>query len=431
MSEDSVQLPRPREVLEHPEFRSFLLGRFCVSLAVQIQVVLVQWQVYRVTGDPLALGLIGLLEAVPSLAVVLFGGHVADRYVRRNILLITTGLLGLLSLSLVIVSDPAIVARGGWLQLALYVVVFLIGIVRGFYSPALSSLLPSILPRQLYPVGSAMNSSAFHLAASAGPAAGGLLYAYFGPQVAYAANCLLVVAAFVSFLFIRPQAPKASGGESVWSSIGSGIRFVRSNEKILGAMTLDLFAVLFGGAVALLPIFADQILRVGPQGLGILRAAPAAGALLMAVVLAVRPPVRRTGKKFLFAVSGFGLCMFAFALSRNFYLSVGLLFLSGLFDSVSVVIRQTIMQLYVPDYLRGKVASVNSIFIGSSNELGAFESGLTAKFMGAVASVLFGSAMTQGVVLFVGSRSRELRELEFEPPAREGERAAPPQSGAL
>ena len=418
MTEETVQLPRPREILGQREFRSFLIGRFCVSLSVQIQVVLVQWQVYRATGDPLALGLIGLLEAVPSLAVVLFGGHIADRYVRRNILLVTTGLLGLLSFSLVLVSDPAFVARGGPLQLALYAVVFLIGIVRGFYSPALSSLLPIILPRRLYPMGSAMNSSVFHLAASAGPAAGGLLYAYFGPQVAYGANCGLVVFAMMAFVSIRPRAPLPSPGGSVWTSIGSGIRFVRSNEKILGAMTLDLFAVLFGGAVALLPIFADTILHVGPEGLGILRAAPAGGALLMAVVLAIYPPVRRTGKKFLVAVSGFGLCMFGFALSQNFYLSVGLLFLSGLFDSVSVVIRQTIMQLYVPDHLRGKVASVNSIFIGSSNELGAFESGLTAKFMGAVASVLFGSAMTQAVVLFVGYRSRELRALEFEPAPR-------------
>ncbi len=418
MTEVATPIPRPREVLSQPEFRRFLIGRFSVSLAVQVQVVLVQWQVYRVTGDPLALGLIGLLEAVPSLAVVLFGGHLADRYIRRNILLITTTFLGLLSFCLVVVSHPTFVARGGLFALALYVIVFLIGIVRGFYSPALSSLLPLVLPRRLYPTGSAMNSSVFHLAATAGPAVGGLVYAAWGPMVAYGGNCLLLLLAFGSFWGIRPHPAPAPNEDSVWASIATGIRFVRSDERILGAMTLDLFAVLFGGAVALLPIFADQILHVGPTGLGILRAAPAAGALIMAVVLAVRPPVRRTGLKFLFAVSGFGFCMFGFALSRDFYLSVGLLFLSGVFDSVSVVIRQTIMQLYVPDHLRGKVASVNSIFIGSSNELGAFESGVTAKFMGAVASVLFGSAMTQAVVLLVARRSRMIRELEFEPAVR-------------
>jgi MFS family permease len=267
-------------------------------------------------------------------------------------------------------------------------------------------LMAQIVPKALYHNSSTWNSLAFHLALILGPAIGGLLYGFFQANITYMVVMLLGTTSWILFYMVKKQPIPTSDfrqRSTLLKSISEGIKFVFKNEILLGAMALDMFAVLFGGAVAMLPVFAEEILKVGAEGLGFLRASPALGAIIMSFTLAHYPPLRNTGKKLIAATAGFGICIICFAVSRNFYLSLFILALSGSFDSISVVIRQTIMQLYTPDEMRGRVAAVNSIFIGSSNEIGAFESGLAAKLMTIVPSVIFGGSMT---LIITGITSR-------------------------
>jgi MFS family permease len=295
-----------------------------------------------------------------------------------------------------------------------YAVIFCIGIIRGILSPAIFSMLAQIVPRHIYPNSSAWNSNTWQVAAITGPALGGMIYGYAGVSAAYATAAVSIAISITLFLFIksRPVIPRVNK-EAIHLSILSGLKFVFSNQVILGAITLDLFAVLFGGAVALLPIFASEVLKTGPQGLGWLRAAPAAGAVFMAFSMAYFPLGKNAGKYMLAAVGGFGICMIAFALSRSYALSFGLLLFSGMFDSVSVVIRSTVLQLLTPDEMRGRVSAVNSIFVGSSNELGELESGVTAKFMGTIPSVIFGGCMTLAVVFVSTFLFPKIRKLNM------------------
>ena len=407
--------PQPawRELLSSfPDFRHFLLGRFLVTISVQIQTVVVGWQVYDLTGDPLSLGLIGLCEAVPHLGVALIAGYVADIFPRRSIVLFCV--MGLTTCSLSLLTIALVQPAAHITILLLYATIAFSGFARGFYAPAAFSWMAQMVPPHHYPTSSSLGSGTWQLAAMSGPAIGGLLYGYFDLESAYLADFLLASLALLVFAFTGPY-PVAGARRtgSVASTMLEGVRFVWKTRPVLGAISLDLFAVLFGGAVALLPVYAKDILHCGPEGLGLLRAAPAVGALAMAFVLAARPPIHRTGRKMLWSVFAFGLCMLAFGISTNFYLSLGLLLLSGAFDNVSVVVRSMTMQMLTPDSMRGKVAAVNTIFIGASNEIGAFESGVTARWMGTVPAVVFGAGMTLVVVVVASFLFSDLRRLEF------------------
>jgi MFS family permease len=402
----------PYAALRIRDFRLFISARFCTTLAIQIQSVAVAFQIYELTGDPLSLGLIGLAEAIPSIGVSLYAGHVADIMQRKKIIVTCLITLLLCSMALLVFTlEPGetLLAFG---VLPIYSVIFISGIARGFISPALFSFMPQLVPRELYSNAITWNSTLWETAAIAGPALGGILYG-FGVSTAYTVDVGLMAAGLSLAILVNNQPlPEITGEEGVAEKIKAGLRFVFNNKLILSAISLDLFAVLFGGAVALLPIFADQILHVGPMGLGILRAAPSIGALVMAFYITHNPIQKNTGKTLLYCVAGFGLCMIFFAISTNFFLSLSLLIISGAFDCVSVIIRGTLLQTLTPENMKGRVSAVNHIFIGSSNEIGMFESGVAAKLIGTVRSVIFGGCMTLVVVGIISRTSRSLRKLQ-------------------
>jgi len=402
-------------VMRIHNFRFFLIYRFCLTTATLIQSVVVGWQIYSLTKDVLSLGLIGLTEVIPQVSIALFAGHFIDIWDRKKIIVYTTLLLLVGSSILLLYSIPSYHYFALYGTIPIYITVFLSGFVRGILMPAHTAMLGQLVPRELLTKATTWNSTTWHIAAVLGPAIGGLIYGFSGIVTAYAAgflffliSILLVINVKATRTFIVPEKI-----EGIFIRIHQGIKYVFNNQLLLGAFALDMFAVLFGGAVAMLPVFASDILKIGPQGLGILRACPAFGAIMMSFLLMVRFPMKNTGKYLFIAVSGFGLCMIGFALSTNFYLSVLLLIVSGIFDNVSVVVRASILQLFTPDEMRGRVASVNSIFIGSSNELGAFESGLAARLMGLIPSVIFGGVMTLLVVAIAAKASPLLRRLSF------------------
>jgi MFS family permease len=395
-----------------PNFRWFIVSTFTMTIATQIQGIVVGWQIYAITHDPLSLGLIGLAEALPFLSISLPAGHTADRRNRRTITLLSLVAMVACSASFLAFSmhPRMLAAPGAW---PFFAVIFVSGIARAFYNPARAALLAEIIPRASYANASAWRSSAWQTAAVLGPAIGGLLYGFSSATVAYAADTVLMLVALACFAAIRytPSAAR-DNREPLGQSLRTGIRFVFQNPVILGALTLDLFSVLLGGAEALLPVFASDILHVGPEGLGILRAAPAVGAVLMSVYLAHRRPMERAGRAMLFAVATFAIAIVAFGLSRNVYLSFAVLALSGMADNVSVVVRATLLQLMSPPEMLGRISAVNAIFIGSSNELGAFESGVTAKLLGTVPAVILGGLASLGVVGIVAHTVPPLRELK-------------------
>jgi MFS family permease len=401
----------PYASLRIGNFRWFISSLLAMTVATQIQAVVVSWQIYELTRDPLSLGLIGLAEAVPFIGIALFAGHVADRRNRLRISLLSLVALLLCSLALLCFSlRPGIITSDRvW---PIYAVIFISGVARSFLQPARSALGAELVPRELYPNAVTWRSSTWQLAEVVGPAIGGLVYGFGSARVAYSVDAALMMAGLASLARIR-QVPRSGplSTESFVESLATGIRFVRRQRVILGALTLDLFSVLFGGAVALLPVFAAEILFVGPEGLGILRAAPAVGAVFMSLVMAHRPPLRKAGKTLLISVAVFGLSMIGFGLSRNFLVSIGLLAVSGMADTVSVVVRSTLLQVLTPDHLLGRVAAVNAIFIGSSNEIGAFESGTAAKLIGTVPSVVLGGVVTLLVVAVMAVKVPELRRL--------------------
>jgi MFS family permease len=401
----------PYASLRIGNFRWFVSSLLAMTVATQIQAVVVAWQIYELTHDPLSLGLIGLAEAVPFIAIALFAGHMADRRNRLRISLIALTALLLCSLALLSFSlrPGTITADRTW---PVYAVIFLSGVARSFLQPARSALGAELVPRELYPNAVTWRSSAWQLAEVVGPAIGGLVYGFGSARAAYGVDAALMAVGLLSLARLRhPGRSSSSPAESFIESLGTGIRFVRRQPVILSALTLDLFSVLFGGAVALLPVFAAEILRVGPEGLGILRAAPAVGAVAMSLIMAHRPPLRRAGRTLLVSVAVFGLSIIGFGLSRDFLLSIVMLGLSGMADTVSVVVRSTLLQVLTPDHLLGRVAAVNAIFIGSSNEIGAFESGAAAKLLGTVPSVVLGGVATLVVVAVTALKVPPLRQL--------------------
>ena len=402
----------PYASLRVPDYLRLILSYSMSTVAREGQIVVVSWQLYSVTRDPLSLGMIGLAEAVPFIAVALYAGHVADRTPRRPVAI--AGTIGMLlsAIALLLFTTTGLIARGNvW---PIYLVIFLSGIARSFTRPAFTALGAELVPREIYANAVAWRSSTWQFSAVLGPALGGLVYGFAGPAAAYAGVTVLMATAVIALWRITHNVrPMAASEVSVRESLAVGIRFLWNQPVLLGAMTLDLFSVLFGGATALLPIFAN-LLGAGPQGLGVLRAAPAVGSLITSVVVAHRPPMRRTGTALFACVTIFGLTIIAFALSRSFLLSVALLTISGMADNVSVIIRGTLLQTLTPEHLLGRVSSVNQIFIGSSNEIGAFESGAAARLMGTVPSVVFGGCMTLLVVamtMWLSPQLRRMREL--------------------
>lgn len=408
----------PYLALRLPEFRYYLAMRFCITLAVQIESVVVGWQIYEITKDPLSLGLIGLVEAIPAMSVTLYAGYLVDISNRRNIILITY--IGLLLSAIALTfstfdSYQTFIKEAGISRTApIYLAIFVTGLARGFLAPANFAFMSQIVSKEEMPSAVTWNSSNWQVATIGGPALAGLLYGFLGITITYSIQTVLVLFSIVFCLLIeaKPVPPK-SDRLPIGQSLKEGIQFVFGNELIISAISLDLFAVLFGGAVALLPIFASDILHVGAEGLGFLRSAPAIGSVLMMFLITYRPVKRNAGGVLLWSVAGFGLCMIAFALSTNFWLSLLVLALSGAFDSISVIIRSTLLQTLTPENMKGRVSAVNSIFIGSSNEIGAFESGAAAKLMGVVPSVIFGGCMTLLVVAVTGWKAKKLRKLNF------------------
>lgn len=396
-----------------PEFRNLMAGTFLFTIALLIQEVVIGYELYRLTHDPLVLGLIGLAEAIPFIALALFGGHVADRRDKRAIMRVAMGFIIAGSAVLLWVMRPAVhetMPRTTLLAI-IYGVVAALGLARGFLTPAAGALKAFVVPREHYANSAAWSSTAWQAGAILGPASGGFLYAGFGLTTTLAIVVGLLVLTLLLFTRIKPRPvtiDPAATAESLWTSLREGIRFVFGSRIILYSISLDLFSVLFGGVVAILPVFAEDVLQVGAQGLGVLRAAPAVGAMLTVLVCTRHSPTHQAWRNLLIAVGGFGVAILAFGLSRNFWLSAAALFASGAFDSISVVIRSTILQVMPPDHLRGRVLAVNSIFISSSNEIGAFQAGLSAHVFGATRSVLIGGSITLLIVGYVWRKSKAL-----------------------
>ncbi len=419
MSNSNLPAPKdPFAALRVKDFTVYLSARFFLSLGVQIQSVVVGIQIYKITHDPYQIGMIGLAEAIPFIGLALFGGQVADTVRRKKILLWATLFLLIASWALFTITSNGDILKetGTW---PIFGIIFCTGIARGFLSPVFPAYMSQLVPRSLYANATTWQSNSWHITAVLGPAIGGILIGWISTLFAYGTSSTLITFAFFLMFFItdHPLPEIARTTESIFRRLTAGFRFVFSNQIMLSALTLDLFAVLFGGAVAMVPVFADQVLHAGRDAdfvTGLLRSAPAAGAILMGLFMTKYPPTKKAGRNLILAVIGFGLCMIAFALSRNVWLSFGVLFLSGIFDNVSVMIRHTILQLLTPDNMRGRVAAVNGVFIGSSNEIGEFESGAAARYMGNVPSVIFGGCMTILVVLGVLVAAPKLRKLNLD-----------------
>lgn len=404
----------PFAALRVREFVLFLVFRFFLTLGIQMQSVVVGWQVYEHTKSVLALGVIGLAEAIPFIITSLFAGHVADIKSRKRIIGISVSLLAISTALLFYFSmnNSAFIHLYGIIPV--FLVIGFTGIVRGFVAAATMPFMSQLMERELYTNAATWNSSVWHTGAVIGPAIAGVICAV-DFSTAYIVNFgFIAIAVFAIALIKDKPVPVRIKKESLKQSLQAGIKFVFGNQLLLGAISLDLFAVLFGGAVAMLPAYADKILFAGPVELGLLRSAPAIGAIITAIILVYKPPGKKAGINLFWNVGLFGLATICFAISTNFYLSFFFLVLTGAFDNVSVVIRHTIMQLSTPDEMRGRVSAINSIFIGSSNEIGAFESGLAANMMGLMPSVVFGGAMTILIVLMTAKGASKLRKLNLE-----------------
>ena len=401
----------PYVSLRNPNFVWYVASLVALTLGTQIQATVVAWQVYALTKDPLSLGLVGLAEALPFIGAALYAGHIADRHNRKVLSLMAVAVQVGCGIALLVLTmnSARFLAGGVW---PIYAVVGVSGLARSFLQPARTALGAEIVPRATYANAVTWRSSLWQFASVVGPASGGVIYGFSGPRLAYVVEAILCATAFVLFAQVAySRQPVVAGGGTIGESLTTGIRFLMTQPVLLGAQLLDLFSVLFGGAPALLPIFAAEILHVGPHGLGVMRAAPAAGAVLVSVFL-VHRKIRKAGPTLFLCVGAFGLCWIFFALSKSFWLSLALLVLSGMVDNVSVIIRSTLLTLRTPQQMLGRVSAVNQIFIGSSNEIGSFESGVAAKLLGAVRSVIFGGIVTLGVVGVTAWKIPPLRKLD-------------------
>jgi len=393
-----------------------MLGRFTFIAALRMMSTLVAWWVYDLTGDPFAIGLVGLSEVIPAISMALYAGHIIDKSEKKKLLLtgvfcytIAAGILFFLSTPYTghHLSNHSITA-------CIYFIIFCTGIVRSFTGPNFSAMLASVVPRQYLQSATTWTQGTWLSASVTGHAAGGFLIWKLGINGTFIVICSLLVVAFVVLTQLKPKPPMQQTGEKkTWESMKEGLRFVFKTKEILATFSLDMFAVLFGGAVAMVPVYARDILKIGPQGFGWLNAASDIGSIIIIILLTFNPLKRKQGKKLLIAVAGFGVCIILFALSKWFILSFAALMIAGMLDGISVVVRGTIMQLRTPDHMRGRVSSVGSMFINSSNELGQFESGVMAKLMGVVPSVVFGGCMTLVVVIATWVKVPSLRKFEY------------------
>jgi MFS family permease len=401
----------PYVSLRNRDFLWYVASTVALTLGTQIQATVVAWQVYALTKDPLSLGLVGLAEALPFIAAALYAGHVADRHNRKTLSLIAIGIQVACGAALLVLTIRGDVFLAGRVW-PIFGVVSASGLARSFLQPARTALGAEIVPRETYTNAVTWRSSLWQFAAVVGPALGGIIYGFSGAKLAYIVEAILcAVALFLFSRIVYTRHPRFADEATIGQNLTIGIRFLLTQRELLGAQLLDLFSVFFGGAPALLPIFTSDILHAGPQALGVLRAAPAAGAVLISILL-VHRHLRRAGPTLFWCVAGFGLSWILFALSRSFWLSLVLLVISGMLDNVSVVIRSTLLTLRTPQHLLGRVSAVNQIFIGSSNEIGSFESGVAAKLLGTVRSVIFGGVVTLGVVGVTAWRIPPLRRLD-------------------
>ncbi|MFL0297538.1 MFS transporter [Aquirufa novilacunae] len=404
------------KALQFPEFRAYVTGNTLFTIALLIQEVVLAYEIYKITHNPLALGLIGLAEAVPFISLVLFGGHFADNRDKKKIMQVTLSLIIASSVFLLYSSTQLQSADQDFHIYSIYAVIFIIGLSKGFFSPAASSLNPFLVPKEVFANAATWNSSFWQLGSILGPGVAGFLYAYAGLSGSLITVISLLLGVMVCIFQIenRPVPVKTVQHESIWHSLREGIAYVFKTKIILYSISLDLFSVLFGGVIAILPIFAEDILKVGAEGLGILRAAPSVGAVVTMVTLVYFPPLKHAWRNLILAIAGFGVATLIFGVSTNFWISVVALFFTGAFDSISVVIRQTVLRFYTPDEMRGRVSSVNGVFVSTSNEMGAFESGVAAKFFGTVPSVLLGAGVTLVLVSLVALTSKELFDLKVD-----------------
>jgi MFS family permease len=401
----------PYASLRIPSFLWYVASLVGLTLGTQIQATVVAWQVYALTKDPLSLGLVGLAEALPFIGAALYAGHIADRHNRKKLSLIALGVQLICGTALLVLTVNTRRFLSGTV-LPIYAVVCVSGLARSFLQPARTALGAEIVPREIYTNAITWRSSLWQFAAVLGPAAGGLIYGFSGAHLAYVVEVVLCAIALLLFSRIAyTPLPAVFSESTLGENLTVGIRFLLKQPELLGAQLLDLFSVLFGGAPALLPIFASEILHVGPEGLGILRSAPAAGAVLISLLL-VHRRVRNAGPLLFSCVAIFGLCWIFFAISHWFWLSLALLLISGMVDNVSVIIRSTLLTLRTPPHLLGRVSAVNQIFIGSSNEIGSFESGVAARLLGTVRSVILGGLVTLGVVGVTSWKIPALRSLD-------------------
>jgi MFS family permease len=402
--------------LRHTEFRFYIISRFFFILVLSMQATLISWKVYEITKDPFSIGLIGLIEFIPAVIMALYSGHIIDRNDKKKLLVFSFAgnLILTMALTVATLSSTMDYLGDRTVLYMIYAVIFCIGIMRAFSGPTSFALVSQLIPKEELPNAITWHSGSWQIASVTGPALAGFLYGTIGVSNTFYWMVLgLAVAMTAVFFITNKPAAAQQRDEPVLESIKQGFRFVWKSREILGTMSLDLFAVFFGGATALLPYFADVILKTGPEGLGMLRSAPAIGSLFVLTLVTIRPLKKQQGRLMLYCVAGFGTMIILFGLSQMFWLSMFALFMSGVLDGISVIVRSTILQLKTPDEMRGRVASLNSIFIMSSNELGAFESGLTARILGVVPAVVFGGGMTLAVVIATWFKAPGLRKLEY------------------
>lgn len=388
--------------------------RFFFTLAYQMQAVVIGYHIYDLTHNPLKLGLVGLCEAIPAIGIALYGGYIADKSEKRGLLIKIFSGVWLASVLMLIITSKYLHLKEDLIVLIMYGLVFCIGIARGFFGPATFSLMAKIVPKELYPNSSTWNSSSWQLATIIGPVAGGFVNWLWGITAAYTFIVVLVSISLICIFNFKKHPSTYVPKENIFHSLKEGIQFVFKTKMMVWAMSLDLFSVFFGGAVALLPMFAKDVFHLGSYGLGMMRGAASLGAVITMLAMTRFSPMGKPWRNLLIAVTGFGLSIICYGLSKNFYLTLFFLFLEGSFDSVSVIIRQTIMQLLTPDDMRGRVSAVNSMFIGSSNEIGEFESGLSAKLLTLVPAVVFGGSMTIAIAGITWLKTKSLTKLSLQ-----------------
>lgn len=402
--------------LRYTEFRMYIIARFFFIMVLTMQATLISWEVFAITKDPFSIGLIGLVEFIPAVIMAIYSGYIIDKSDKKKLLhLSLAGNLLLTILFAYITSEHALaIFNKSAVLICIYVIAFLTGIARAFSGPTSFALVSMLVPKQKLPNATSWHSSSWQIAAVSGPAVGGLLYGEKGITFAFIIMIIMLSFAVLVLFFIKPKPPVAIlKKEPMLKSIQEGFRFVWHSKEILGVLSLDLFAVFFGGATALLPYFSDQILKTGPEGLGILRSAPGIGAIMVMLIINFIPMKKQQGKIMLLCVGGFGLMMIVFGLSTLFWISFAALLISGILDGISVIVRSTVLQLKTPDAMKGRVSSLNSIFIISSNELGAFESGFASRLMGVVPAVVFGGMMTIGVVTYNWIKNPTIKKLSY------------------